>query len=115
MATHIKDEGLDKSLEQIFFSDERGETNPTFRENQTLKSKTKWKDNKLEVHSVDTLSVQDPGGNKTVLKLEKTVKWELSKDGNTLTNITSASGPPGVRMKNSQGNGPAREIFSRVK
>jgi len=113
MTIQIKDNGYEKSPEENFFSDGRGEINSTFGENKVLKSKTKWSGNKLEVRRIDTISIHNPAGYTKVIKLEINEKWELSKDGNTLTKTTSVSGPPGSRLINSMGGGPSKEIFSR--
>lgn len=114
MATQIKDDGLEKKLEQIYFSDSRGEVNPGFGENQTLKSKTKWRGTKLETRYVLAITVRGPAGEPYNIKLDIAEKWELSKDGNTLTKTVSVSGPPEGRLTNAMGGGSPEEIFSRV-
>ena len=116
ITTQLKDNGRTKELETVFFTDRRGETNSGFRDSG-VKTTTRWSGNKLEIRRVDTMSVSlpnPPGGTK-VIQVERIDRWELSKDGNTLTNITSLSGPDGVTFKNTSGPGPSREVYSRVK
>jgi hypothetical protein len=114
ITTQLKDNGSTKELETVFFADSRGETNSTFREGGK-KTTTRWSGKKLEILRVDTMSVTDTAGLTKVIKVEHTERWELSKDGNTLTRTSQLSGPADVKFKNALGGGPSTEVFSRVK
>ena len=114
ITTQLKDNGRTKELETVYFTDSRGETNATFRESG-VKSTTRWSGNKLEIRRVEAMSIKDPAGAIKVIKVDYIERWELSKDGNTLTITTNVSGPADVTFKNTSGPGPSKEIFSRVK
>jgi hypothetical protein len=111
--TELKDNDLTKALEAVFFTDGRGETNSTFRD-AGVKSKTKWSGNKLEIRRFETMSITTPAGDPKVVKVNQIERWELSKDGNTLTRTNQLSGADDVKFKNALGGTP-KEVFSRVK
>lgn len=112
ITTELKDNDRTKALEAVFFTDGRGEANSTFRD-AGVKSKTKWSGNKLEIRRFETMSITTPEGDTKTIKVTDIERWELSKDGNTLTRTISLSGTADVKFKNTLG--PPSEVFSRVK
>lgn len=109
---HFTENGQEKRHDEIYFTDGRGETNRTFRD-QVVKSMTKWDGSKLEVHHFDTTSTADPSSGAKTFKVELIEKWQLSKDDKVLTKTISVKAPAGVKMVNSTGRGRVKEVFTR--
>ena len=53
VTTQLNENGRERSLEQVYFSDNRGESNPTFAENQAVRSQTRWRGEKLETRRLN--------------------------------------------------------------
>jgi len=97
--------GQTSSLDLVYYSDGRGETNPPMFGSREVKSKTKWDGNKL----VSKSSTQIPlgrGAAGDVAFIDVSVKRELSEDGKTLIITTSTSGPRGTEV--------IKQVFNRA-
>jgi hypothetical protein len=115
LTSQLAENGPEKSLEQIYFSDNRGESNPTFVANQTIRSKTSWKGDRLETRYSESHSVRSPTGEVINIKYEIRQRWEISPDGSRLTHSTYVSGSGGQAVNAMSGDAsPAVEVFSRV-
>jgi hypothetical protein len=122
VTSQLAENGPEKTLEQVYFSDNRGESNPTFVTNQSIRSKTSWKGDRLETRYSESHSVRSPSGEVINIKLEIRESWEILKDGSRLTHSTYVSGSgsgrtvSGGRMVNGMSGdaSPAVEVFSRV-
>ena len=68
----------------VYYTDKRGESNPTIDGRNRLRSKTSWEANVLISSGVSQQEI--PFG---YVKTETTERWELSPDGNTLKQISS--------------------------
>lgn len=107
----------DSKFETVYFSDERGEKNSERTGTETRETKTKWDGKTLVTRQVREIS----GPNNIKVKITITTRRELSKDDNSLKEITriTTSSPPGVRgrpVNAVTGNeSPAIRVFSRVK
>ena len=73
----------------IYYSDKRGESNPTMVGN-SLRSKTSWEGNVLV--SAGTMRQGDPFDTVLSVLTETIERWELSPDGNTLTQTSLSKG-----------------------
>lgn len=101
----------EKTSETKYYSDGRGETNPSISDNQIFNTKTKWDGKALKVQRTKEITAPD----NTKIKLTIIEKWEISKDGKTLTETTTVSAPFGGKTVNTIGDGsPAKRFFSRV-
>lgn len=78
-------EGSENRQELHYFSDQRGETNPTIVEGQTVNSKTKWAGDKL----VSRSSGRTEYAPTVSVKYDRVDEWKLSKDGQTLVQTTT--------------------------
>jgi hypothetical protein len=76
--------GYEGWQELLYFSDQRGETNPSIIEGETIKSKTKWEGRKLVTRS-SIRSMFTPG---VMITYDRVDEWKLSNDGQTLTETT---------------------------
>ena len=79
--------GNERVQDLTYFSDGRGETNPTLIDEIEVKSKTKWNGNKLI--SEYSVSPKSAGGLK--FTLDVIGEWKLSADGRTLTQTERAT------------------------
>ena len=91
MSARFLVDGQESVNQLTYFSDGRGETNTGAQGNQSIASVTKWNGNKLTTKYSIPISFSGPSGIKTG-KMDVTQKWELSKDGTKLTQITSVTG-----------------------
>jgi hypothetical protein len=80
-------EGREQTTELVYYTDGRGELNPSTLGRVGVKSETKWDGDKIVATS--TLTRRGPGGKTSTL--ETTDKWQLSGDGRLLTQTTSIS------------------------
>jgi len=67
-----------------YFTDRRGETNPSFNQNETVQSKTYWEGNTLITNGNASMPLSGD-----VIMSDTSDRWELSADGRTLTQISS--------------------------
>jgi hypothetical protein len=116
VTTQLNENGRERSLEQVYFSDNRGESNPTFAENQTIRSQTRWRGDKLETRRSESTTLRSPNGETITVRIEIRERWELSEDRSRLMHTTSVSSSSGGRTVNilSGDASPAVEVFSRV-
>jgi hypothetical protein len=89
----LKLSGQERKADLLYYTDERGETNPATFGAVEVKSKTKWQGSKIVSRA--TLSRTMPSGDSINFDIEET--WELSEDGKVLTNILTANAPMGTR------------------
>ena len=76
--------GQEEVKEFVYYTDERGESNPATLGVGEIQSKTKWDGDKV----VAEASVKRKGPQGTSSELNVTLKWQVSSDGKTLTNTT---------------------------
>lgn len=111
----LNENGRERNLEQVYFSDKRGEANPAFGNNQSINTKTRWNGKRLEIRRIETTTLRDPAGTMRTIRIEIREIWELSEDRNRLTHTTSVSSPGGkVVNEASVDNSPPVEVFARV-
>ncbi len=84
-------DGHEETQELVFYTDERGESNPATLGRVGVKSKTKWERDKLVSRA--SLARQSPGGG--TFQIDSTERWQLSSDGKTLTQTDTISTPRG--------------------
>jgi len=77
-------DGAENRQQLTYFSDGRGETNPTILVGEVIKSETKWNGDKL----VSKNTGQSEIAPRIAIIYERADEWRLSKDGNTLVHIT---------------------------
>lgn len=77
----IISDGRERVQELIYYSDQRGEVNPTFDGKNRIKTKTKWIGKALVVR--EELPPRSADG--VAARTEVTEEWKLSSDGQTLT------------------------------
>jgi hypothetical protein len=75
-----------RTQELIYYTDGRGEKNPSANEKGQIESKTSW-----QGKVVITNGTQSTPGFGDVIMSDATDKWELSDDGNTLIEYTASS------------------------
>ena len=68
----------------IYYTDRRGETNPSFNQNETVQSKTYWEANTLITKGTASMPLAGD-----VIMSDTSDRWELSADGRTLTQVSS--------------------------
>lgn len=83
-------DGKEQTQELVYYTDERGEINPVMMSNVLIKSKTKWDGKKLV-----SKSTTETVGHGSKFWIDTTEKWELSADGETMTQTGSISQPRG--------------------
>jgi hypothetical protein len=95
--------------ELTYYTDGRGETNPTGNENGRLQSKTSWSDKLITIQGTS----ETPMGGDVVIS-DVNGKWELSDSGNTLIEYT-VSGPFRSKFGNtpSFGANKVTKVFRR--
>lgn len=98
----IKFNDQERSQDVAYYTDRRGETNPSTFSRADLKSKTKWDKNKIESRA--SWSIMSRSGEPSDFDL--TEKWELTPDGKTLTDTVEISSGRGVRT--------LKQVFNRV-
>lgn len=79
--------GREQTTELVYYTDGRGELNPSTLGRVGVKSTTRWDGNKIVAAS--TLTRKGPDGKPSTL--ETTDKWQLSGDGRVLTQTTAVS------------------------
>lgn len=87
-------EGREEVQEFAYYSDGRGELNPSTVGRVGVKTKTKWDGDKLT--AISTLTRKTSGGGQ--LNIDTSERWQLSKDGKTLTYVISVSSPMGTQV-----------------
>ena len=85
--------GQEEVKEFTYYTDERGETNPSTLGVGEVKSKTKWEGDKVVASAHITRK-----GQSGLYELDVTQKWQVSSDGKTLTNTTNISGQLGAQQ-----------------
>lgn len=85
--------GQEEVKEFTYYTDERGETNPSTLGVGEVKSKTKWDGDKVVAEAHVTRRGQDGP-----YELVVTQRWQVSSDGKTLTNTTNISGQLGAQQ-----------------
>ena len=75
--------GQEEVKEFVYYTDERGETNPATLGVGEVKSKTKWDGDKVWAEARITRK-----GQQGSYDLNVTQRWQVSSDGKTLTNTT---------------------------
>jgi hypothetical protein len=93
MTRTMKREGRELTQELNYYTDGRGETNPSTLGRVGLRSETRWDGRKIVARS--TLKRKTPDGG--ALEIESTEKWELSGDGQTLTQTSVINAPSGAQ------------------
>lgn len=83
----------ERTMDFLYYTDERGETNPGTFGPQEVKSKTKWDGSKIV--SKASVSRTMPSGDEVNFDMDE--KWELSDDGKVLTDTLTISAPMGTR------------------
>ncbi len=68
----------------IYYTDRRGEVNPSFNQSETVQSNTFWESNVLITKGTASLPLAGD-----VILSDISDRWELSADGKTLTEISS--------------------------
>lgn len=81
----IHENGKESVQELIYYSDGRGETNPTSDGKDRLKSNTKWSGKKLIIK----FSIPSNTVNRNAVVNERVDEWKLSDDGQKLTQTSS--------------------------
>ena len=113
-------DGIEKNQELVYYSDGRGERNPSLFRNELTESDsigttTKWDKGKLVVKA--TYVRKSRGGS---FEMEVTDKWELSSDGMTLTKTTKTDAPRRVLGNPDMilvvfDQSPIKIVFNRVR
>ncbi|MFL6256986.1 MAG: hypothetical protein ACJ74T_18420, partial [Pyrinomonadaceae bacterium] len=85
--------GQEELKEFIYYTDERGETNPATLGVGEVKSKTKWEGDKVVASARITRK-----GQSGPYTLDMMQKWQVSSDGKMLTNTTNISGELGAQQ-----------------
>jgi hypothetical protein len=85
--------GQEEVKEFTYYTDERGETNPSTLGVGEVKSKTKWEGDKV-VASAHIMRKGQSGP----YALDVTQRWQVSSDGKTLTSTTNISGELGAQQ-----------------
>jgi hypothetical protein len=93
MSRKIKLGEQERATDLLYYTDERGETNPGLFGASDVKSKTKWQGSKIV--SKATVSRTMPSGDSITFEVEET--WEMSEDGKVFTNTLTMSAPMGTR------------------
>jgi hypothetical protein len=75
-----------RSQELAYYTDGRGEKNPSTSENAQVESKTSWQGKVLITNGTESHPTFGD-----VIMFDTTDRWELSDDGNTLIEYTSSS------------------------
>ena len=75
-----------RTQELIYYTDARGETNVNLNEHGKVESKTSWRDKVVNTNGTEST----PMGSDVIMG-DVSDRWELSDDGNTLIEYTSAS------------------------
>lgn len=95
IARTLRLNGQQETKEFVYYTDERGETNPASVGAGEVKSKTKWDGEKVAARSKMTWPGQSGSAG---VEMEVTQKWQVSSDGKSLTNTTVlSSAPTGVQ------------------
>ena len=81
----LHENGNETVQELTYYTDGRGEANPTTDGRRTLKSNTKLRDNKLIIR----FSLPSSTVNRRAIVNERIDEWKLSSDGRTLTQTSS--------------------------
>ena len=77
-------DGAENRQQLTYFTDGRGETNPTILVGEVIKSETKWNGDKLVSKNTGQAEIAP----RIAVIYERADEWRLSKDGNTLVQIT---------------------------
>lgn len=101
----------ERSQELVYFTDGRGETNPTMDGKDRVKSITRWDGPVLMSISIGAPHVFMPGISHHV---ESTDKWELSAADNTLVNTTEVRVLDQSKRIVSPGNLIIRRVFRKT-
>lgn len=80
-------EGQERTTELAYYTDGRGELNPSTLGRVGVKSETRWDGDKI----VATSKLTRRGADGKEAKLETTDLWQLSRDGRVLTQTTTIS------------------------
>lgn len=89
-------DGKERVQELSYYTDNRGEKNPAMIVNALIESKTKWDGRKLVSRlTTDNLVNSNPAYRMRNIRMDiyTTEKWELSADGQTLTQTTHTTFP----------------------
>ena len=104
---HEKDK--EKVQQLAYYSDGRGETNPTSDGTDSLKSNTKWSGKKLIIR----FSTRSNTVNRNAVVNERVDEWKLSDDGQKLTQTSSfTSASPATDASNSPYSSPRTRNIS---
>jgi hypothetical protein len=94
--------GREQTTELAYYTDGRGEMNPSALGRVGVKSATKWDGNKIVATSA--LTRRGPDGKTATM--ETTDKWQLSSDGRVLTQTTATSFGGGTQT--------VKQVYRRV-
>ena len=98
--------------ELVYYTDERGESNPTFTGKGKIESKTRWDGTRVVVNGSMLASI---GGD--IIGQEITEQWEISADGNSLVQ-TVTTGPFRSRFGKTvfkyHGGETIKRVFTKV-
>lgn len=101
LTRNLKVEGKEQHGDWVYYTDGRGESNPSIMAAGDLKSKTKWDGSKIVSKASVTRQMQG-----AEVKVEITEKWELSKDGKNLIDTLTINSPNGTRE--------VKQVYSRT-
>ncbi len=85
--------GRTETQELAYYTDERGEKNPSVFGKVGLESKTKWEGSRLVARSV--VMRKSPSGDP--VRIESIERWQFSSDGRTLTQSITIEAPFGTQ------------------
>ncbi len=88
--------------ELTYYTDGRGEINPSSFSRAEVKSKTKWDSDQIVAQSPHSRTT--PAGG--TINLDTTERWELSSEGKTLIQTTTITSPKGSRT--------IKQVFNRL-
>lgn len=107
----VTTESNEYEVDNIYFADQRGETNQTLFGETKIKTTSRMSGRKLSIERIRSTSFVDVDGKVVYVDYKYVNRWELSKDGNTLTNTIY-----NYRLgKIYSGSNQQKRIFTRVK
>ena len=83
-------EGQERTQALVYYTDGRGEANPTMMTNDLIRTETKWQGRKLVTRFTTRNTLRG-----VTVDVDTTETWALSADGQTLTVTTSVAPPRG--------------------
>ena len=105
-------DGQERTQALVYYTDGRGEANPTMMTNDLIRTETKWQGRKLVTRFTTRNTLRG-----VTIDVDTTETWALSADGQTLTVTTSVAPPRFAQPSAIFVPGDAEEIkkvFTRV-